>query len=116
MTALAVKYAAPVTLRAVDEIKPYRVNLTFDAPVLALRPANDIVDLNDFEIELVEGGVAPVVAYGVRMGVGGTIVGVANAWNHYANTGRWSWGAFGRGFVAGAVGAGAIRYLSVRGM
>ena len=67
------------------------------------------------EMDNTEGAVAPIAAYGIRMGVMGTIGVGANAWNHYSNTGKFSWGAAGRGFVAGAIGGGAAKYLGGRG-
>ena len=67
------------------------------------------------QMQETQGAVAPLVAYGIRMGVMGTIGAGANTWNHYSNTGKWSWGAAGRGFVVGAVGGGAAKYLGRRG-
>lgn len=67
------------------------------------------------EMDNTEGAVAPIAAYGIRMGVMGTIGAGANAWNHYSNTGKFFWGATGRGFVAGAIGGGAAKYLGGRG-
>ena len=32
-----------------------------------------------------------------------------------SNTGKWSWSAAGRGFIVGAVGGGAAKYLGRRG-
>lgn len=72
-------------------------------------------DMTATEMQETEGAVAPAVAYGIRMGVMGTIGAGANAWNHHSNTGEWSWGAAGRGFVAGAVGGGAAKYLGGKG-
>ena len=72
-------------------------------------------DMTLAEMQETQGAVAPLVAYGIRMGVMGTIGAGANTWNHYSNTGKWSWGAAGRGFVFGAVGGGAAKYLGRRG-
>ena len=72
-------------------------------------------DMTLAEMQETQGAVAPLVAYGIRMGVMGTIGAGANTWNHYSNTGKWSWGAAGRGFVVGAVGGGAAKYLGRRG-
>ena len=72
-------------------------------------------DMTLAEMQETEGAVAPLVAYGICMGVMGTIGAGANTWNHYSNTGKWSWGAAGRGFVFGAVGGGTAKYLGRRG-
>ena len=72
-------------------------------------------DMTLAEMQETQGAVAPLVAYGIRMGVMGTIGAGANTWNHYSNTGKWFWGAAGRGFVVGAVGGGAAKYLGRRG-
>ena len=72
-------------------------------------------DMTLAEMRETQGAVATLVAYGIRMGVMGTIGAGANTWNHYSNTGKWSWGAAGRGFVVGAVGGGAAKYLGRRG-
>ncbi len=73
-----------------------------------------VVMTND-EMADTEGAIAPIAAYGIRMGVMGTVGAAGNAWNHYNNTGQFSWGAAGRGFVVGAVGGGVSKYLGGRG-
>jgi len=73
------------------------------------------VAMTDGQMQETQGAVAPLVAYGIRMGVMGTIGAVANTWSHYSNTGKWSWSAAGRGFIVGAVGGGAAKYLGRRG-
>lgn len=52
------------------------------------------VAMTDKQMQETEGAFLPpvVVGYGIRMGVMGTIGAGANAWNHYSNTGQWSWG------------------------
>ena len=80
------------------------------------------VAMTDGQMQETQGAVAPLVAYGIRMGVMGNIGAVANTcgavantWSHYSNTGKWSWSAAGRGFIVGAVGGGTAKYLGRRG-
>lgn len=98
------------------------VAITTEAPNQNLSFAFDnaeniqAVAMTDEQMADTQGAVAPLAAYGIRMGVMGTVGAVGNTWNHYNNTGQFSWGAAGRGFVIGAVGGGVSKYLGGKGL
>ena len=75
-------------------------------------PANDLIELRDDEIDAVNGAVAPLAIYAVRIGggaiVGGIAGGVASAIN-----GDFSWRAVGAGAAAGAIGGAFGGWLKV---
>ena len=106
-------YNTPSTeLTPVTELSTPQADLSFAFDNVENLQATDMTLA---EMQETEGAVAPLVAYGICMGVMGTIGAGANTWNHYSNTGKWSWGAAGRGFVFGAVGGGTAKYLGRRG-
>ena len=70
---------------------------------MPLDASGSIVELSDEELEDINGSVAPLAIYAVRIGggavVGGIAGGVASAIN-----GQFSWRAVGAGAAAGAIG------------
>lgn len=75
---------------------------------------DDFRELDEHEIDAVNGAVAPLAIYAVRIGGGAVVGGIAGGVSSAIN-GDFSWRAVGAGAAAGALGGAFGGWLKVKG-
>lgn len=83
--------------------------------LMPLDASGSIIEMSDEELEDINGSIAPLAIYAVRIGGGAVVGGIAGGVASYIN-GKFSWRAVGAGAAAGAIGGAWGGWLKVAGL